>query len=679
LTTKATGADQNGAITLSLVGTQVKAAPASLSGGAGTTYDTGTITANINGTAVTTSYGQSSTVQTVAGALATAISGAGAGVTATAGTAGAITVTAMQPGTAANGWTVTLSSATNESKFFSSPSFSGTSGTLSGGEGSTSTPGPVYSYSIGSSGYAANGNLGSYTDLINGGWSFTYDHVNRVHTAVATSGAWNNLTLSWNYDSFGNRTAQTPGGQNVLSPVPQAQTLNYPSQNHISNYSAAGYDAAGDVTYDLVNNYLYDPEGRLCAVSYFNGLGTEYMLYLYDGEGRRVAKVNNPTFSCTLGTGYTLLETYLLGPSGEHITELGQVGAFLRSNVYANGQLLASYTNNTTYFALNDWLGTKRVVTNYAGSVAQMCMNLPFGDELICSANDLSEQHFTGQIHDQETGNDYFNATYYSNSTGRFLSPDPSGLTYADPTNPQSLNLYSYVNNNPLFFLDPSGLGLQVICNSVPDSFADSAGGVMVTGYSDSCTYTDDGQDGLTQPTTSFQKQSPQPINLPARHFVVPNNSSTCVQTSLAVRLAAAVLSDLSSITGKGFSFGYSASGTYALGVGVQAGGGQALVTTTNGTAGVLTYGAAGVTGGFGASASMNLDFGVSTYGTLGGYAGSSSGGSASFYDGVGGGASITGNQSGVQGVVSVGVGAGGSTRAGGTYGASYGKAVPIC
>jgi hypothetical protein len=70
-----------------------------------------------------------------------------------------------------------------------------------------------------------------------------------------------------------------------------------------------------------------------------------------------VAKVNNPTFSCTLGTGYTLLETYLLGPSGEHITELGQVGAFLRSNVYANGQLLASYTNNTTYFALNDWLG----------------------------------------------------------------------------------------------------------------------------------------------------------------------------------------------------------------------------------------------------------------------------------------------------------------------------------
>jgi len=41
---------------------------------------------------------------------------------------------------------------------------------------------------------------------------------------------------------------------------------------------------------------------------------------------------------------------------------------------------------------------------------------------------------------------------------GRFLSPDPSGLSYADPTNPQSLNLYGYVLNNPLTNVDPTGL-----------------------------------------------------------------------------------------------------------------------------------------------------------------------------------------------------------------------------
>ena len=456
LTTKATGADQNGAITLSLVTTKVTAAPASLSGGGGATYDTGTVTANINGTAVSAAYGQSSTPQSLAAALATAITGAGAGVTATAGTGGAITVTANQTGTADNGLPVTLSSATDEPKFFSSASFSGTSGTLSGGVDATYTSAPVYNYTIspsgGASGYTANGNLVSYTDLMDGGWTLNYDNVNRVSSAVANSGPWNNLTLSWMYDSFGNRTKQTPSGTNIMAPVPQAQSLNYPSQNRISTYV---YDFAGNVTYDLINHYLYDPEGRLCAVEYPSGQGTEYMLYLYDGEGRRVAKVSNPTFSCTPGTGSTLMETYLLGPSGEHITELGQAGTFLRSNVYANGQLLATYANNKTYFALNDWLGSKRVVTNYDGTVAQMCMNLPFGDELICSANDLSEQHFTGQIHDQETGNDYFNARYYSNSTGRFLSPDPLGGSLS---NPQSLNRYAYVLNNPLSLTDPTGL-----------------------------------------------------------------------------------------------------------------------------------------------------------------------------------------------------------------------------
>ena len=61
----------------------------------------------------------------------------------------------------------------------------------------------------------------------------------------------------------------------------------------------------------------------------------------------------------------------------------------------------------------------------------------------------------TGKERDSESGLDYFGARYNSSSMGRFMSPDPLG---GDLTNPQSLNRYSYVLNNPLTNTDPTGM-----------------------------------------------------------------------------------------------------------------------------------------------------------------------------------------------------------------------------
>ena len=63
----------------------------------------------------------------------------------------------------------------------------------------------------------------------------------------------------------------------------------------------------------------------------------------------------------------------------------------------------------------------------------------------------------TGKERDAETGLDYFGARYMSSNMGRFMSPDPGNIG-ADPKNPQSWNMYSYVVNNPLKFTDPTGL-----------------------------------------------------------------------------------------------------------------------------------------------------------------------------------------------------------------------------
>ena len=161
---------------------------------------------------------------------------------------------------------------------------------------------------------------------------------------------------------------------------------------------------------------------------------------------------------------FSLQESYILDQSGENISELDGSGNFLRSHVYAAGQLLATYVNNSTEFVFNDWLGTKRVVADPDGGIDGGCLSLPFGDELTCSGNvPLGGHHYTGKERDAESGLDNFEARYYGSSMGRFMSPDDFGGHLEDP---QSLNKYSYVGNNPLSRTDPTGHDFHLGCSA---------------------------------------------------------------------------------------------------------------------------------------------------------------------------------------------------------------------
>lgn len=78
-----------------------------------------------------------------------------------------------------------------------------------------------------------------------------------------------------------------------------------------------------------------------------------------------------------------------------------------------------------------------------------------YDEQTICALQ------FTGKERDTETGLDYFGARYYGSNMGRWMSPDwsdsPEPVPYADLTDPQTLNLYGYVRNNPLSRADVDG------------------------------------------------------------------------------------------------------------------------------------------------------------------------------------------------------------------------------
>jgi RHS repeat-associated protein len=458
-----------------------------VSGGT-TTYDAGTVAFAANGTTLgTASYGQTSTPATIATALATAVNGNSSTPVKVTAVDNSLYITAVTAGAGGDAISYTVENTAYNTSAFSGPSFPSAtiSGTLDGGAASGTDAGKlVYSYS---DGYDGVGNMTSSTDSVMGNWTFTPDTLNRlvgasnVPVPVATSST---TYYCWSYDAFGNRNLQGISSKTFASPAPACTPQDSATYQGVWAHYAAGnnrfsntqqaiggvsYDGAGNILNDGVNQYLYDGEGRICAVSSPDPAGEPVLTgYIYNAEGERVSKGSITEWSCDPGVnGFKPLSDYVVGLSGEQVTEMGMNPsgsmAWQHTNAYAFGQVMATYDNDGLHFYLNDPLGTRRAQTDYAGVLEQTCTSLPFGDALNCgiSTQYPTEHHFTGKERDAESGNDYFGARYYSSAMGRFMSADwadkPEAVPYSDLENPQSLNLYGYVNNNPLSKADKDG------------------------------------------------------------------------------------------------------------------------------------------------------------------------------------------------------------------------------
>ena len=308
---------------------------------------------------------------------------------------------------------------------------------------------------------ANNGNLATQVIRQPGHtWTqnYTYDALNRISTASEANG----FNRTYGYDQYGNRWIASSSGITAYEPhEPTAGSLFNPANNQLANQS---YDAAGNQTGYAPRTLAYDAENRMIsATSALNG--NEY--FVYDGDGRRVRKTWIPN------GGSSQVTTYVYGPGG---------------------QLAAEYTNQIsaatgTSWMFTDILGSIRAVTgdkpqSGAATITECYDYLPFGRMLSSADNgrntgcypaspdfalsSVESSKFTGKTRDPEMGLDFFGARFYSAAQGRFTSPD---RLFADQhgADPQSWNIYAYVGNNPMRFVDTNGQWKTAIHNAIID------------------------------------------------------------------------------------------------------------------------------------------------------------------------------------------------------------------
>jgi RHS repeat-associated protein len=170
--------------------------------------------------------------------------------------------------------------------------------------------------------------------------------------------------------------------------------------------------------------------------------------YAYDGDGRRVSK----------STG----KLYWYGSGGEILAETDGSGNTQNEYIFFGGKRVAMLpAGSSPLYYVEDMLGSSRVITTSTGVVCYDADFYPYGGEASYTNSCAQNYKFEGKERDGETQNDEFGARSYSWRFGRWLSTDwsnvPVAVPYANLTNPQTLNLYAMVADDPESFADLDG------------------------------------------------------------------------------------------------------------------------------------------------------------------------------------------------------------------------------
>ncbi|MFL5804112.1 MAG: Calx-beta domain-containing protein, partial [Roseiflexaceae bacterium] len=288
----------------------------------------------------------------------------------------------------------------------------------------------------------------------------------------------------YTYDQIGNLLSKTSVG-NYGYGASGVGTGAGPHQARTVGTTTYSYDLNGNLTGGGGSNYTWDAENRPLTISHTSGSES----YAYDADGERVKVVAGSTTTVYLGG---LWEETSAGATKAYYSFGGQTVA-IRDSVQGLS------------FLHSDHLGSVSVVSGANASLLSSQRFDPWGKVLPGGTVTQTQKNYTGQYLDT-TGLLYYHARYYDPNLARFVSADsvvpgnasggmdgvaikpltvdfhepgfaggvasennqPFWFQMSDkdrqkagrpwgPVNPQALNRYSYVQNNPLRYMDPSG------------------------------------------------------------------------------------------------------------------------------------------------------------------------------------------------------------------------------
>ncbi len=200
------------------------------------------------------------------------------------------------------------------------------------------------------------------------------------------------------------------------------------------------WDSNGNLLSNGVNTYSYDYANRLTSV--VGALSSSS--YVYNGLGDRLQQtVDGVPTNYTLDLNNSLTQV-LDDENATYLYGLGRIGAYEPDGYWQ--------------YYLGDALGSVRQTTDAVNAITMTRSYAPFG-AVTSSAGDRRPFGFTGEENDL-TELVYLRARYYDPNTGRFINRD----SYAGSlTNPASQHRYTYTENNPVNYTDPSGHYIDTI------------------------------------------------------------------------------------------------------------------------------------------------------------------------------------------------------------------------